>query len=67
MRLQELLDKKNMSVLRCSQESRIPYSTLADIVKGKTSIEKTAADVIYKLSKTLNISMEELKWRNCDY
>lgn len=32
----------------------------ADIVKGKTSIEKTAADVIYKLSKTLNISMEEL-------
>ena len=60
MRLKELLDKKNMSVLRCSQESRIPYSTLADIVKGKTSIEKTAADVIYKLSKTLNISMEEL-------
>ena len=60
MRLQELLDKKNMSVLRCSQESRIPYSTLSDIVKGKTSIEKTAADVIYKLSKTLNISMEEL-------
>lgn len=40
MRLQELLDKKNMSVLRCSQESHIPYSTLADIVKGKTPIEK---------------------------
>ena len=60
MKLQELLDQKNMSVLRCSQESQIPYSTLADIVKGRTPIEKTAADVIYKLSKVLNISMEEL-------
>ena len=60
MNLQELLDKRNLSVLRCAQESQIPYSTLADIVKGKTPIEKSAVNVIYRLSKTLNVSMEEL-------
>ena len=60
MKLEELLYKRNMSALRCSQESQVPYSTLSDILKGKTPIEKTSADTLYKVSKTLNVSMEEL-------
>lgn len=60
MKLEELLYKRNISALRCSQESQVPYSTLSDILKGKTPIEKTSSDTLYKLSKALNVSMEEL-------
>ena len=60
MKLEKLLEKRKMTVRRCSQESQIPYSTLADILKGKTSIRNTSADTLYKLSKVLNVSMEEL-------
>ncbi len=60
MELVAILKKKNISVYRCSKESNVPYTTLLDIVKGKTKIEKCTAETVYRLAKTLDVAMEEL-------
>ncbi|MCI8710570.1 MAG: helix-turn-helix transcriptional regulator [Dorea sp.] len=60
MELNALLKQKNMSVYQCSRESKVPYTTLLDLVKGKTRIEKCAAETVYKIAKALGIAMEEL-------
>lgn len=60
MELMNLLKEKQLSVYQCAKESHVPYTTLSDIVKGKTRIEKCTAETIYKLASTLHLSMEEL-------
>lgn len=60
MELNALLKQKDMSVYQCSKESKVPYTTLLDLVKGKTRIEKCAAETVYKLAKALGKTMEEL-------
>ncbi len=58
--LKELLEEKKLSIYQCAKLSSIPYTTLSEIVRGKTKIEKCSAETVYRLSKILNISMEEL-------
>ena len=60
MELMSLLKEKQLSVYQCAKESHVPYTTLSDIVKGKTRIEKCTAETIYKLARTLHVTMEEL-------
>lgn len=60
MELMSLLKEKRLSVYQCAKESHIPYTTLSDIVKRKTRIEKCTAETIYKLARTLHVTMEEL-------
>lgn len=60
MNLTSLLRERQLSVYQCAKESTVPYSTLLDIVKGKTRIEKCTAETLYKLATTLNVAMEEL-------
>jgi transcriptional regulator with XRE-family HTH domain len=60
MKLIDLLRNKQLSVYQCAKESQIPYTTLSDLVKGKTSLENCTAATLYKLSKTLHVAMEEL-------
>ncbi len=60
MKLMGLLKERQLSVYQCAKESRVPYTTLSDIVKGKTRIEKCTAETIYKLARTLHVTMEEL-------
>ena len=36
------------------------FDSLSEIVKGKTRIEKCTAETIYKLARTLHLTMEEL-------
>lgn len=58
--LEKILKEKNMSIYQCSKLSGIPYTTLSELVRGKTKIEKCSAEVVYKLAKILNVSMEDL-------
>lgn len=58
--LEKLLKEKNLSIYQCSKLTGIPYTTLSELVRGKTDIAKSSAEIIYKLSKILNVSMEEL-------
>lgn len=58
--LEKILNKKNISVYKCAKESNIPYTTLLEIVRGKTSIENCSVQTVYRLAKVLNMTMEEL-------
>ena len=60
MELMSLLKERQLSIYQCAKESHVPYTTLSDIVKGKTRIEKCTAETIYKLAKTLHVTMEEI-------
>ena len=60
MTIQERLKENNMSVYKLSKASTVPYATCNDIVNGKAQLEKCSAETIYRLSKELDISMEEL-------
>lgn len=60
----DLLNDKRMSVYQCSKISGIPYTTLLEVVNGKTDINKCIAETVYRLAKALNIDMESLLQRN---
>jgi plasmid maintenance system antidote protein VapI len=55
-----MLEKRGMTVYQCSKVFHIPYTTLLELVSGKTRIEKCSAETVYKLSKALKVSMEWL-------
>lgn len=58
--LEILLKNNNMSIYQCAKASGIPYTTLSEIVRGKTKIEKCSGETLYRLAMTLNVSMEAL-------
>ena len=60
MRINEILEQENMSKYRLAKESAVPYTTVNELCSGKLSIGKCAAATVYKLSKVLGISVEDL-------
>lgn len=58
--LKQILDENNISAYALAKKSGVPYSTLADLVSGKTSIDNVSAAVLYRLSKALDMTMEQL-------
>ena len=60
MTINDLLTQKNISKYRLAQASGLPYTTLNDICNGKTALEKCSAATVYRLAKTLQVSMEDL-------
>ena len=58
--LERMLKERKMSIYQCSKLSGIPYTTLSEVVRGKTSIAKCSAEVVYRLAKALNVTVEEL-------
>lgn len=55
-----LLEYEPMSMYECSKRSGIPYSTLSDIIKGKTPIERVSAKNLRALADALDYSMDTL-------
>lgn len=60
MYLNDLLTQKNMSRYRLAKDSGVAQTTIIDICSGKARIEKCSAETLYKIAKTLGISMESL-------
>lgn len=60
MYIDELLAGNHMTRYPCAVISGIPHTTLSDICSGRTKLEKSSAETIYKLSKALNVPMETL-------
>lgn len=60
MYLNDLLTEKKISRYRLAKESGVAQTTIADICSQKTRIEKCSADTLYKIAKTLHVSMESL-------
>lgn len=59
--------KKNLSAYRLSQISGIPYTTLNELLRGKTKIANCTADTLYRLAKALEVPMEELLLESPEY
>ena len=60
MRINEILGQQNMTKYRLSKESGVPYTTVNELCNGKLSVGKCAAATVYKLSKILGVSVEDL-------
>ena len=58
--LRLILEEKNMSLYRLEKESHISHATLSDLYNEKYSINNCHIQLIYQLSKVLDINMEEL-------
>lgn len=54
------MKQKNLSRYELSKKSGIPYTTLTDLIQKRTRLEKSSAETVYKLSKVMGISMDEL-------
>ena len=55
-----LLENDAMSMYECSKRSGIPYSTLSDIIKGKTPIDRVSSGNLHALAEALGYSMDTL-------
>lgn len=60
MTIQQLMQDIQISRYRLSKISAIPWATLADIYSGKTHLDRCGAGTLFKLSKALGLSIEEL-------
>lgn len=60
MSVNEILWRRGMTKYKLAKASGLPHTTINDICSGKTRIEKCSAETLYKLSKPLGVSMEEL-------
>lgn len=58
--LNALLKEKSLSKYRLSKLSGIPYTTINDICSGKADIKNCNVDTIFKISKVLGVTIEEL-------
>ena len=58
--INKLISERNLSLYKISKLSGIPYTTVNDICRGRTRLEKCSAETVYKLAKVLAVTMEEL-------
>ena len=56
----DLLSEKKTTVYSLSLDSGVPRTTLADIASGKADILECSGKTLLAVSKTLNVSIEDL-------
>jgi len=62
--LRDIISEKGLSMYKVAKDTQIPYSTLCDLVSGKTLIENTSSNTLYRLAKYLELSMERIYTAN---
>ncbi|MDR0813706.1 MAG: helix-turn-helix transcriptional regulator [Oscillospiraceae bacterium] len=67
MNINTILKEKKLTKYSLAKQSTIPYATVSDICLGKTSLENCSAATLYKLAKTLDVTMEELVADKMEY
>jgi transcriptional regulator with XRE-family HTH domain len=60
MNINTLIAQKGVTKYRVAKVSGIPQTTMTDICSGKARIENCSGETIYKLARTLDVSMESL-------
>ena len=60
MTLKDILSEKKISLYQFSKETGIPYSTLSDIVNGKTEINTCTVLTMKKIADGLEMSVDDL-------
>ena len=67
MNINKLLAQKGITKYRLAKTSGVPQTTVTDICSGKAKIENCSGETIYKLAKTLDVSMESLVADSMEY
>ncbi|MBP3242176.1 MAG: helix-turn-helix transcriptional regulator [Oribacterium sp.] len=60
MNLKDYIKKNKLKLSAISKTTGIPYTTLGDIVNGKTDIDNAGVKVFMKLAQALSLSMDDL-------
>ncbi len=60
MKIKEYIRQRGMNVNQLAAATGISYMTLNDLYKGRTSLSRTSSEHLYKISKALDVPMEEL-------
>ncbi len=60
MTLNQILKQKNLTKYQLSNLSHVPYSTICDLFNEKTQLRKSSVEVVYKIAKALNTTIELL-------
>jgi len=67
MNINTMLAKRGMTKYKLAKASGIPQTTVIDICSGKAKIENCSGETIYKLARTLGVSMESLVAGSLEY
>lgn len=67
MNFNNLLIQNNITKYRLSKISGVPFATISDISTGKAKIEKCTAETLYKLAKSLDVTIEDLIVDSMEY
>jgi transcriptional regulator with XRE-family HTH domain len=60
MDINQLLTQNNITRYRLAKQSGIPQTTMTDICSGRAKLENCSGETLYRISKTLGVSMESL-------
>ena len=60
MSIKEYLKKNNISIADISRDSGIPYTTVGDIINGRTDVDNASVGVLHGIADRVNMTMEEL-------
>lgn len=60
MDINNLMAAKCLTKYRLSKLTGIPYTTVNDLCNGKVRLEKCTAETVYRLSRVLGVSMEDI-------
>jgi len=67
MNINTLLARKGMTKYRLAKMSGVPQTTVIDVCSGKAKIANCSGETLYKLAKTLGVSMETLVADSMEY
>ena len=60
MAFKNLLEKNNVSKYELSKKTKIPYSTISDIINDKVDVTKCSYDVLHKIALYFSIPTDQL-------
>ena len=58
--IRKILHEKNMSIYKLSEVSKVPYTTLNELINGKKSVHDCKIKTIESIAVALNITIENL-------
>ena len=67
MVINNLLAQKNMTKYKLSKVSGVPFTTVSEITTGKSKIKNCTGDTLYRLSKALDVTIEDLLADSMEY
>ena len=67
MNVNSILNEKQITKYRLAKSSGVSQTTINDICSGKVNIKNCTGETLYKLAKTLNVSVEYLLTEAMEY